>query len=56
MATPTFTKAGTKATTPAKLDKAVFGVAPTNHELLKQAYTAYLANGRTNNAVTLRTR
>jgi large subunit ribosomal protein L4 len=52
MAIPTFTKAGTKATTPAKLDKAVFGVAPTNHELLKQVYTAYLSNGRTNNAIT----
>jgi large subunit ribosomal protein L4 len=54
MAVATFTKSGTKATTPAKLDKAVFGVAPTNHELLKQVYTAYLANGRTNNAVTLK--
>lgn len=51
---PTFTKSGTKATTPAKLDKAVFGVAPDNHDLLKQAYTAYLANGRTNNAITLK--
>jgi large subunit ribosomal protein L4 len=54
MATPTFTKTGTKSTTPAKLDKAVFGVVPTSHELLKQAYTAYLSNGRTNNAVTLK--
>lgn len=52
MATPTFTQAGAKAATAAKLDKAVFGVAPTNHELLKQVYTAYLSNGRTNNAVT----
>jgi large subunit ribosomal protein L4 len=52
MAIPTFTKAGSKATTAAKLDEAVFGVVPTNHDLLKQAYTAYLANGRTNNAVT----
>ena len=52
MATLTYTKAGTKAATPAKLDKAVFGVAPTNHELLKQAYTGYLANGRENLAVT----
>ena len=44
-------KTGTKAATPAKLDKKVFGVTPENHELLKQAYTGYLANGRENNAV-----
>lgn len=48
----TYTKSGTKATTAAKLDKAVFDVAPKNHELLKQAYDAYLANGRENFAVT----
>ncbi len=54
MATPTFTSAGAKATKPAQLDQAVFGVAPENHELLKRVYTAYLANGRTNNAVTLK--
>src|SRR4051812_17771338 len=54
MATPTFTKSGAKATTPAKLDKDVFGVAPDNHDLLKLVYTAYLSNGRTNNAVTLK--
>lgn len=48
----TYTKTGTKATTPAKLDKTVFGVVPENHELLKQAYTTYLANGRDNLAVT----
>jgi large subunit ribosomal protein L4 len=52
MATATFTKAGAKATTPAKLDKAVFGVEVKNHELLKAAYTAYLANGRANLATT----
>ncbi len=52
MATPTYTKTGTKATTPAKLDKTVFGVTPTNHTLLQAAYTAYLANGRENLAVT----
>lgn len=51
MAVATFTKTGTKATTPAKLDKKVFGVTPENHELLKQAYTGYLANGRDNLAV-----
>ena len=52
MATATYTKAGAKATTAAKLDKAVFGVSPDNHELLKLAYNVYLANGRQNNAVT----
>jgi large subunit ribosomal protein L4 len=51
MAVATYTKTGTKATTPAKLDKAVFGVSTENHELLKAAYTAYLANGRDNLAV-----
>src|SRR5882757_6002067 len=48
----TYTKSGTKATTAAKLDKAVFGVEVKNHELLKQAYVTYLANGRENLAVT----
>lgn len=52
MAIATYTKTGTKATTPAKLDKAVFGVTPKNHELLKAAYVAYQANGRLNLAVT----
>lgn len=51
MATATYTKTGAKATTAAKLDKAVFGVVPTSHELLKQAYVMYLANGRDNLAV-----
>ncbi len=48
----TFTKTGTKATTAATLDKAIFGVEVTNHDLLKQAYVTYLANGRQNLAVT----
>lgn len=52
MATPTYTKAGTKATAPAKLDKAVFAVVPENHDLVKLAYDAYLANGRVNLAKT----
>lgn len=51
MATPTFTKAGTKATTAVTLDKSVFSVMPKNFELLKLAYNAYLANGRKNLAV-----
>jgi large subunit ribosomal protein L4 len=51
MAVVTYTKSGAKASTPAKLDKAVFGVDVKDHQLLKDAYLAYLANGRTNNAV-----
>lgn len=51
MAVPTYTKSGTKATTAAKLDAAVFNIVPENHELLKLAYVAYLANGRENLAV-----
>ncbi|HSX46886.1 MAG TPA: 50S ribosomal protein L4 [Patescibacteria group bacterium] len=47
MSVATYTKTGNKATTPAKLDKAVFGVVAENHDLLKGAYVAYLANGRT---------
>lgn len=52
MAVATYTKSGNKAATPAKLDKQVFGVAINNHDLLKQAYVAYLANKRENLAVT----
>jgi large subunit ribosomal protein L4 len=51
MAVATYTKTGTKAATPAKLDKAVFGVEVANHELLKAAYVTYMANGRGNAAV-----
>lgn len=50
MSVATYTKAGAKAATTAKLPKEVFAVEVTNHELLKQAYVTYLANGRTNNA------
>lgn len=48
----TFTSTGAKATTATKLDSSVFGVEIKNHELLKLAYEAYLANGRENLAVT----
>jgi len=51
MAVSTYTKSGAKASTPAKLDKTVFGVDVKSHQLLKDAYLAYLANGRTHNAV-----
>lgn len=50
MSTPTFTKSGTKATTNVSLPKEIFSVEVTNHQLLKEAYLAYLANQRTNNA------
>lgn len=50
MAVATYTKTGTKATTPAKLDKHIFGVEIKNHELLKSAYVDYLANQRANYA------
>jgi large subunit ribosomal protein L4 len=48
----TYTKAGAKAATQATLDKSVFGEEVKSHELLKNAYVAYLANGRRNLAVT----
>lgn len=51
MAVATYTKSGNKAATPAKLDKKVFGVEAKSHQLLKDAYLAYTAEGRTNNAV-----
>jgi large subunit ribosomal protein L4 len=52
MAVPTFTKAGSKASTAAKLDKRVFEIMPKDHVLLQSAYVAYLANGRQNLAIT----
>src|SRR6478609_8335181 len=52
MAVATYTKAGAAASTAAKLDKSVFGVDIKNHDLLKQAYVTYLANGRDNLAAT----
>lgn len=52
MAVSTYTKSGAKAATAVKLQKGVFDVPATNHQLLKDAYLAYLANGRENFAVT----
>ncbi len=54
MATPTYTASGAKATTPAKLSKDIFAIEFPSHELVKQAYVAYQANGRENLAKTLR--
>lgn len=52
MSVPTFTASGNKSTNTVKLDKAVFGVDIKQHDALKQAYTAYLSNGRQNLAQT----
>lgn len=50
MAVSTFTASGSKATTPAKLDAAVFNIEVKSHALLRLAYDAYLANGRSGSA------
>lgn len=47
-----YTAAGVKSAAKVNLDKAVFDVVPENHQLLKDAYVAYLANGRVNLAKT----
>jgi len=52
MATPTYTAAGAKATTATTLPKDIFSVEVKSHELVRQAYDTYLANGRSNLAVT----
>lgn len=52
MATPTYDADGKKATTTVKLDDNIFALEVQNHDLLKQAYTAYVSNGRTRNAAT----
>lgn len=51
MAVATYTKTGAKASTPAKLDPAIFNIEVKNHDLLKDAYLAQLANRRVNLAV-----
>jgi large subunit ribosomal protein L4 len=47
-----YSKTGLKSPTPVKLQADVFSVIPENHELLKSAYLAYLADIRHNLAVT----
>ncbi len=54
MATASYSASGVKATTAAKLPKEIFAVEVTNHELLKDAYVTYMANGRINLAKTLK--
>lgn len=48
-----YSAAGVKSTTGVTLNKDVFE-AEANHQLIGDAYKAYLANGRTNNAQTLK--
>jgi large subunit ribosomal protein L4 len=48
MPVSTYTKTGTKAGTAIKLDPKIFSVTEIKHDLLHQAYDAYLANGRIN--------
>src|SRR5581483_9423334 len=48
----TYTSTGAKAAATTKLDKQVFEVMPSNHTLLKEAYVAYLGNGRLSLATT----
>ena len=48
----TYTKSGAKSPATAKLSKEIFDVAIDNHELIKNVYVAYLANGRQNLAKT----
>ncbi len=44
--------ATTKVSTAVKLDQTIFNIKTINHELIRLAYEAYLANGRTNLAKT----
>ncbi|OGL26305.1 50S ribosomal protein L4 [Candidatus Saccharibacteria bacterium RIFCSPHIGHO2_12_FULL_49_19] len=52
MSVTTYTKSGSKSSTPVKLDKKIFGTSVKNHELLKTAYLSYLAGNRSNLAKT----
>lgn len=52
MSVQTFTKTGAKASVATKLPTDIFSIEVTSHELLKSAYTVYLANGRENLAKT----
>jgi large subunit ribosomal protein L4 len=54
MAVSNHTSNGNKATTSVKLPKEVFAVEVQNHQLIKDVYVAYMANGRDNLAKTLK--
>lgn len=53
MTVSTYSTSGIKSATSASLPKSVFAVEIKNHQLLKEAYLAYLANGRQNLAKSL---
>ena len=50
--TATYTKTGDKASVAAKLDKSIFGLEVSSHELLKTAYLSHLASARSAGATT----
>ena len=52
MSAPTYSKSGVKSQSTTKLDVAIFDIAVSSHDLIKQAYHAHLSNGRGNLAVT----
>src|SRR5246127_593811 len=52
MTAPTYSATGTKASANTTLPKDIFAVEVKHHELVRQAYDGYLANGRVNLAVT----
>lgn len=54
MAYSSFTTSGNKAQTVVKLPKELFAVEINSHQLLKDVYIAYMANGRQNYAKTLK--
>jgi len=54
MATPNFTATGAKSTTAIKLPKSVFAVEVKNHQVLKDTYLSYMAEGRDNLSKTLK--
>lgn len=53
MAVSSYTITGSKSTSQVELPSSVFAAEVSNHDLLKEAYLAYLANGRDNLAKTL---
>jgi large subunit ribosomal protein L4 len=54
MALSTYTSSGNKAQTAHKLPKSLFAVEIKNHQLMKDAYLAYMANGRSHYAKVLK--
>lgn len=52
MNAPSYTSTGSKNSSSATLAKDIFNVDVKNHQLLKESYNAYLANGRENIAIT----